>query len=449
MQRPAPQRFVPQSFVPQSPAPARRSRAELVAAIVVLALVPLGLRLWPIAHGAPYSYVPDTHIVRNALGMAKDKDLVPPVGTYSSYPNLLPYLLLPVYAGQYALGRVVGDWAGSGEYKARVLEEPIHAHLPARIVVAVLASMAALAAFGAARAAGLGRGAWVAAWLAGTSLLHVHMSVQERPWAPLATALLITTWPAIVRARTGSRRALLVAGVASGIAAAISQAGFGALAIAGIAWLVAPGGWRGHALAARVRLGFLTVLVCLLVAVPLGHPYWIKYGPTEDSQVAAHDLLQPDDWTLKFAGTQIPIGFRAETFVNLSRTLFGYDPVLLVLGLVGVLPALRRRALLPAVVFALVWGTFFMTNPNEHVRYVLPFATLLVLPAAVASERLAAHRIGRFALVVLCAVPLVQALRLGHVLRQPDTRALALERLGELPADSRVAIDMYGPTPAA
>jgi hypothetical protein len=414
---------------------------------IVLVLVPLGLRLWPIAHGAPYSYVPDTHIVRNALGMARDKDLVPPVGTYSSYPNLLPYLLLPVYAGQYALGRVTGEWADSGAYKARVMEEPIRAHLPARVLCAVLASLAALGAFGAARAAGLGHGAWVAAWLAGTSLVHVHMSVQERPWAPLATALLITAWPAIVHARTGSRRALLVAGVASGVAAAILQAGFAALAIAGLAWLVAPGGWRGPALARRIKVGFLTVLVCLLIAVPLGHPYWIKYGPTEASQVAAHDLLQADDWTLKFAGTQIPLGFRAETFVNLSRTLFGYDPVLLVLGLVGLLPALRRRALVPPVVFALVWALFFMTNPNEHVRYILPLATLLVLPAAVAGERLAALRFGRLALVLLCAVPLVQALRLGYVLRQPDTRALALEKLAALPADSRVAIDMYGPTP--
>jgi hypothetical protein len=121
--------------------------------------------------------------------------------------------------------------------------------------------------------------------------------------------------------------------------------------------------------------------------------------------------------------------------------------VLLVLGLVGVLPALRRRALVPPAVFALLWALFFMTNPNEHVRYILPLATLLVLPAAVVGERLAAQRFGRVALVLLCAVPLVQALRLGYVLRQPDTRALALHELAELPAGSRVAIDMYGPTP--
>ncbi|MEZ6015879.1 MAG: hypothetical protein R3F49_12245 [Planctomycetota bacterium] len=426
------------------------SLAARLALLVVLCLVPLGLRLWPIAHGAPYSYVPDTHIVRNALGMAKDKDLIPPVNKYSSYPNFLPYVLLPVYAGEYVWGRVTGRWSGTEQFKDRVLEAPIFAHLPARVTLAVLASLAALAAFGAARAAGLTRGAWVAGWLAGTSLLHVHMSVQERPWAPLATALLFTAWPAIVHARTGSRRSLLWAGVAAGVSFAILQAGLAALVIAGLAWLVAPagaaGGWRGRALASRVRLGFATVGVALLIAVPLGHPYWIKYGPTRGAGRGAGLVTDAHD-TFAFAGTQIPLGFRAETFENLSRTLFGYDPVLLVLALAGLVPALRRRALWPPVLFALAWGAFFMTNPNEHVRYVLPLAALLVLPAAVAGEALAAHRIGRVALVVLCAVPLVQALRLGYVLRHADTRALALPLLAELPAASRVAIDVYGPIP--
>ena len=41
----------------------------LFLAVAALALF---LRLWPIGHGLPRNYVPDTHVVRNALGMAKD-----------------------------------------------------------------------------------------------------------------------------------------------------------------------------------------------------------------------------------------------------------------------------------------------------------------------------------------------------------------------------------------
>ena len=34
------------------------------------------LRLAPVEHGMPRGYVPDNHMVRNALGMAQDKDPV-------------------------------------------------------------------------------------------------------------------------------------------------------------------------------------------------------------------------------------------------------------------------------------------------------------------------------------------------------------------------------------
>ena len=75
-----------------------------LAGLVVLFLLPLFLRLRPIDHGQPRNYVPDTHVVRAALGMARDKHPVPPVNRYSSYPNLVPYMLLPLYAAHFALG---------------------------------------------------------------------------------------------------------------------------------------------------------------------------------------------------------------------------------------------------------------------------------------------------------------------------------------------------------
>jgi len=425
-------------------------------AVLVLFVVPLGLRLGPIAHGAPYSYVPDTHLVRNALGMAKDKDLVPPVRKYSTYPYLLPYVLLPVYAGQYAVGRASGEWNSADEYKNRILEEPIRAHLAARITLAILSALVAFGAFGAARAAGLANGAWFAAWFAGTSLLHVHLSVQERPWAPFATALVFTAWPAIVHARTGAPRALLLAGVAAGIAFAILPAGLAALGLTGLAWAVAPtpgpsgarpAAWRGRALRQRLRLGFRTVAVALLIAVPLGHPYWIKYGPTKADQVVANDVVLEGEQTFTLGGLRLPIGFRPETFFEQGPALFGYDPAVILLLLLGLVPALRRRALWPPLYLMLGWAALFLTTPNGHVRYLAPVVLLGALPAGLAAERLGRSGLGRVFVIALCAVPLVQAVRFDYVMRQPDTRALALPKLAELGPRERVAIDVYGPTP--
>ena len=58
--------------------PPTRWRALVpIAAVFALAL---WLRWLPLEHGLPRNYLPDTHAVRAALGMAKDKDLAPPVG---------------------------------------------------------------------------------------------------------------------------------------------------------------------------------------------------------------------------------------------------------------------------------------------------------------------------------------------------------------------------------
>jgi hypothetical protein len=48
--------------------------------------------------------------------------------------------------------------------------------------------------------------------------------------------------------------------------------------------------------------------------------------------------------------------------------------VLLLLGLLGLIPALRVRAARPATLFALLWAAYFMPHHNDHVRYLLPLA---------------------------------------------------------------------------
>src|SRR5688572_18723522 len=112
---------------------ATRGRSFGAAAAILLFVLPLCLRLWPIGHGLPRNYVPDTHVVRSALGMARDKDPVPPVGRYSSYPYLVPYLLLPLYAGHFAVGLAQGEWSGPAEYGDAVSAEPATVHLIARV----------------------------------------------------------------------------------------------------------------------------------------------------------------------------------------------------------------------------------------------------------------------------------------------------------------------------
>ena len=136
-----------------------------VAPMVLLFILPLALRLAPVDHGLPRNYVPDTHAVRAALGMVRDKDPVPEVGQYSTYPNLLPYSLIPAYAAWYLGGRVMGEWDSPESYGDALLDHPGLPNLIARLVVVLFGALTTWVVFRAAKAAGLGVGAYCAAWL--------------------------------------------------------------------------------------------------------------------------------------------------------------------------------------------------------------------------------------------------------------------------------------------
>ena len=432
----AAQRMLRPPMLPPRPASGRRAT---LAALVLLGLLPLALRLVPIRHGLPVtSYVPDTHVVRGALGMAKDKDPVPPAGAYTSYPYLLPYALLPVYAGQYALGRADGSWAGAGEYGMRLLEEPGRAHLPARLLVALFGVATVWVTLRSARAMGLGPGAWIAAWLVATGLLHVHFSVQERPWVPLVFFLALSAWGAAVYARDGRRGALVASALAAGLAFATHQGGLLAAGLPALALLSRPFGPDQPGLGRRLGQLALALALFALVALTLGHPYLLVHGAPEAAAVSGG--LESD---VQVGGQGFSYRFRAASLARMVRAFACYDPALLLLALAGLPLALARRAAWPATLWALGWGAVFLTNFNDHVRYLLPLAVLLAPAAGFAGERLLGARLGPWLLVPLLALPMVQASRLGWILSRQDTRALAAERLADL--DGTVAIDLYGP----
>ena len=409
---------------------------------VLLLLLPLALRLAPIEHGMPRNHVPDTHVVKNALGMARDLDLVPASGTYSTYPYLLSYMLLPIYAVEYGAGRVLGEWSGKGEFAERLFSEPDLAHRPARYLCALLACLAPFALFGAASSAGLRSGAWIAAFLVGTGLLHLQFSVQERPWAPLGSFMALAGWGATAYVNSGRRIHLLASAVAAGLAFSTHQAGVAALGLTGLAWLISARKACPDAKAA-LALGFKAVALFAILALAVGYPYYVVHGGVDRDSVAASEALGSN--SLSIGGQAIVFAFRAETWHKLSRALVGYDPVLVLLALAGLCWGLRTRAARPVTIFALMWAAFFMTNQGDHTRYLLPLAILLPLPAGAAGQWLWERTSTRPVLLLLLALPLVQASRMVWVLRQQDTRSMAAEALTKLDLQGPLAVDCYGP----
>lgn len=423
-------------------APPRRGRPWL--GLVLLVLLPMGLRLGAADHGFPANHVPDTHMVRNALGMAKDKNLVPQVGQYSSYPNLLPYALLPIYGAQYALGQARGAWSGKGEFKQTIAREPWRVHLPARWLVALLGALAPWFTYRGLRAAGLGSGAGFGAYLVATCLLHVHLSTHERPWAPLASFTALAAWPAAAYVRDGRPRQLILSGLAAALAYASHQAGLIALGITGLAWLWAPCGWSGPDLRRRLGMGVAAVAAFFALALIVGHPYLLVHGSTAKGSVIGADFLA-EHWHVTIGGMPIILEPNLATLGKLVPAILGYDPVLVLLGLAGLVPALRRRQMRPAAAFAILAGGFFLVGQSDHVRYLLPATLLLAWPAGLAAQRLWEKPQAKAPLLLLLALPLVQATRLVWVLRQDDTRVAIREELERFLPGARLAVDVSGP----
>ncbi len=424
----------------------RWRRILSVAAVFALAL---GLRCLPLEHGLPRNYLPDTHAVRAALGMAKDHDLAPVVGKYSSYPYLMPYMLLPIYGAQFALGKVRGEWHSAEEYGDRIADHPERVALPARALVAFFGALTALVVFFAARALDLEKGAYAAMFLTATGLLHLQMSVQERPWVLVVFFGALCLWACVHYAKTRSARALVLSGACAGLAFAAHQAGLFFALLTACTWVFSAQGkadWTGSALTKRVLQAAQAAIVCLIVGVVCGHAYYLVHGAVPESGVVGAARAAEH---LTIGGQALQVGWSWHSFTHLSKTLFGYDPVLLGLGILGLFLSWRSKSWRGPLVFTLIYAVFFLFNPSDHVRYLLPLTVLLALPAGLVCEVVLERTLGRVALAALFVLPLAQSARLVWLLRQEDTRAEAERKLDELAApgsgSTYVAIDHYGP----
>lgn len=435
---------------PKSPVPSgepalgrtpRPARGSALFALLLLFVLPLSLRLVPVGHGMPRNYVHDTHVVRNALGMLRDRNPVPPAGQYSIYPNLVPYLLVPAYAAYFAFGSATGRWSSAGEFGEALTADASPAHLIARLLVALFGALTPWVVFRLAREVGLSAGAWVAAVLVATSVLHVHFSVQERPWVPMVFFFALSALYAARHVGRGDRRSLVLSGVAGGLAFACLQAGILAAALPALAWLAGPAGWGRRELGARAGAALLCAAAFTATALVLGHPYLLVHGPTAREAVVGGDLT-----AFSVGAIGVRFGFRLESAGRLGLSFLAHDPVLVLLGLAGLWSALRRRSARPALVFLVGWLLFFGFHESEKIRYLLPGAVLLALPAGFAAESIARTPRGVLVLAGLLVLPLAMGSRLALVLSRADTRALAEARLSELlPPGARLAIDRYGP----
>lgn len=449
--------------------------AHPIRVVMVLVATLLGLSL---DHGLPHRYVPDDTVVRCALGMARDAadggglaSLVPPGATYTTYPYLLPYLDLGALGVRYVVGRATGEWAGAGAFAEAVFSDPGIAWLPGRILSALLALLLPLGVYRAARELRRSKGeAALCALMAGSSLMVVQYAHTVRPWAPMLGFAGLTLALGLRLQRRRRVRDVAAAFGAAALAGASFQVGLAYLAVPVVACGVALlGGGSGSASASGAAsagnrglwLGLIVgLLVAGLVLAGLGYPYRWVHGADSGTgfQTGESALLSERD------GGVIDLGGQAfgltmlggARFGAVLRSWIGYDPVLALAGLAGLLLWVRCRTqraanLLLVVVPGVLSCALFLAYDGSHVRYMMiavPFLALGAgrLLAAIARRGPAMRAVA----CVLLALPLVQAARLDMLLGREDTRTLAArELLVHLGADDLAAVDglgsQYGP----
>lgn len=415
-------------------AAARGGRAHAIACalLFLLALLP---RLVALRQGGPpHDHVPDEHAVHAALAMLERRDPLLLDGSPSSYPHLLPWLLVPLEAGLYLFDRARGAVSSAEEFGARIAEEPWRCFLVARALCACFGALTVLVVVRLSRRLGASRrAALVAGALVACSPLHVLLSAQARPWAPLLCCFLLAVERSAFALRARGR-GTVGAALAAAAAGALHPLGFAAF----LAWL------GGAASAARHRpralwLGALLATALLALAYPSAWHVPARRVPQEF--VAAPLVLGGQGLYARFDG--------ARAGENALALLTG-EPALL-LALVGAILALLRsqgsvppaRARAPrflAATLALFLGLFFALYFGALPRYFLP---ALLLGVAWAAARWTA--LARAALSFAGVASAATAWKLAIVLAQPDTRVLATQALAEARAGRRFAVEAGGP----
>ena len=446
--------------------------------VLLVVAVLLGVSL---DHGLPHRYVPDDTAVRCALGIAQDltggqvpltEALFPPDGRYTTYPMLLPDLDLIALGGRFAVGLVFGEWSGPGSFKAAVFEDPGLAWMPARLVSWFMGLVVAFGIYRAARELRRDRHeAALAALLVGSSLLLVQYAHTARPWATMMGFGALTLWTSLRLRRRRHLRAVLATFACAALAAASFQVGLAFLAFPVVALALAftrrgvslgsDGSAEGDGESSGVllRRGLIALGLAALLLVTVGYPHVLLHsGSTAAAdQGGMAGQLDPD------ASAAVGVGGQTFAFDQLGGALaaevatswIGYEPVLVLAGLAGLLAMLRRKPsreeLFLVLAPALCFVTLFLLYNGTHVRYLMPASLFLALGAArLLVSVFRSGSLGRVVAVLLVALPLVQAARLDLLLGRTDTRTLAAEVLpGLTTPGERLAVDgmgsRYGP----
>jgi hypothetical protein len=418
-------------------ASARRTERNLHRfALALLLLATLGLRLWGIKQGLPYSYNSD-----------EARHYVPRAIAYFSHDYNPNYFLNPP-AYSYLLNIVLELWFGSADAVSRAYAaDPTEVFVVARVVVAVLGTLSVWLTYLAGvrmfnRTVGL-----LAAAIFGLAFLPIfysHLALNDAPTlAPVALSLYGTAGVL----RNGARRDYVLAGIGCGVAAATKYTG----AITFVCLLAAClcDGLSGRTVAQSLwRLGLC--IAAATIAFVIANPYSLLDFSAFHQGVTAQQALAAGSDPEKL-GTTATSG---TAFYLWTYTWgLGWVPSLAAVG--GAFALLVRRRLAPALVLvpAPILFVIYMGDQQRFFgRWLMPTFPIVALLGAygavsVARWLMAARKVPAAAVIAGTAILLLAqsvstVLHSDRVLSRPDTRNLTRAwMVSHIPAGSKIVVE--------
>ncbi|MFZ0386511.1 MAG: glycosyltransferase family 39 protein [Solirubrobacteraceae bacterium] len=404
--------------------------------MALLLLATLGLRLWGIKQGLPYSYNSD-----------EARHYVPRAIAYFSHDYNPNYFLNPP-AYSYLLNIVFELWFGSADAVSRAYAaHPTEVFVVARVVVAVLGTISVWLTYLAGvrmfnRTVGL-----VAAAIFGLAFLPIfysHLALNDAPTlAPVALSLYGTAGVL----RNGARRDYALAGIGCGVAAATKYTG----AITFVCLLAAClcDGLSGRTIAQSLWRLSLCVAAAAIAFV-IANPYSLLDFSAFHQGVTAQQGLAAGSDPEKL-GTTASSG--TAFYVWTYTWGLGWVPSLAAVG--GAIALLVRRRLAPALVLipAPIAFIVYMGDQQRFFgRWLMPTFPIVALLGAygavslgrwlIAGRKVPAAAVIAVTAILLLAQSVSTALHSDRVLSRPDTRNLTRAwMVKHIPAGSKVVVE--------
>lgn len=335
----------------------------LLLLVVLLALV---LRTWGLGFGLPMAEARPDEITIAFQAMKFGRGDLNPHSF--NYPTLFKYLVFGAFGAWFAVGRVIGEFAGQEDFLRSFFDGAVTFRL---IMRAISAGMGTVAVALLARAPGRLWGAGLLA-VAMLAVRDSHFGVTDTTMVTLCVGAVV----AADAARGGSRRALLVAAILAGLATSTKYtAALTCVPLAVAAW--SGGGARRVAVAAVAMIG----------AFLLGSPFVLLDHRT---------FLQDFQFEMTHMATGQFVDVGNAWVHHLTRSLpYGVGWPILLLGAAGMLRAAvddPRRALV-LYSFPVIYFVAIGRGEVAFYRYILPVVPFLCMAAGALVERLAGRSV--------------------------------------------------------